>query len=236
METANMSVIELRQYTLKPRQRDVLIGLFEREFIESQEDLGMTLYGTFRDADDPDRFVWLRGFADMKSRAASLAAFYSGPVWKDHREAANATIVDSDNVLLLRPAWNGSGIERDETRAPHHAAEPASGFVVAAICHFDTPASDAFVTAFRDIALSRCEAARGKIVAALVTEPGANTFPALPVREDENVFVWFTLFADVESGRRGARAEILPRELRAQLAKPVECLRLLPTSRSRLHG
>jgi hypothetical protein len=56
-----MSVIELRQYTLKPRQRDAPIALFEREFVERQEDLGMTLCGTFRDADDPDRFVWLRG-------------------------------------------------------------------------------------------------------------------------------------------------------------------------------
>src|SRR5829696_7935028 len=56
------SVLELRQYTLHPGKRDVLIELFEREFVESQEALGMQLVGQFRDADDPDRFVWLRGF------------------------------------------------------------------------------------------------------------------------------------------------------------------------------
>ena len=63
-------VLELRQYTLRPGMRDVLIELFEREFVESQEALGMTLVGQFRDLDDPNRFVWLRGFADMTTRAS----------------------------------------------------------------------------------------------------------------------------------------------------------------------
>src|SRR5262249_21434026 len=96
-------IVELRQYTLHPGRRDALVALFEAEFVESQEACGMTIIGTFRDLDDPDRFVWLRGFSDMETRAAALAAFYGGPVWKAHREAANATMVDSDNVLLLRP-------------------------------------------------------------------------------------------------------------------------------------
>ena len=97
-------VIELRQYTLQPGQRDVLIELFEREFVESQEAIGMRLVGQFRDVERPDRFVWIRGFPDMRSRAESLQAFYGGPVWAAHRDAANATMIDSDNVLLLRPA------------------------------------------------------------------------------------------------------------------------------------
>ena len=62
-------VIELRQYRLHPGKRDVLMELFEREFIESQETLGMKIIGQFRDLDDPDLFVWLRGFDDMPQRA-----------------------------------------------------------------------------------------------------------------------------------------------------------------------
>src|SRR5687767_14085568 len=58
-------VVELRQYTLHPGQRDVLIELFEREFVETQEAEGMRIVGQFRDLDNPDRFVWLRGFPDM---------------------------------------------------------------------------------------------------------------------------------------------------------------------------
>src|SRR5204863_6636074 len=88
-------IVELRQYTLHRGKRDVLIDLFDREFIEPQETLGMNILGQFRDLDDPDRFVWLRGFRDMASRAAALQAFYGGPVWKAHRETANATMIDS---------------------------------------------------------------------------------------------------------------------------------------------
>ena len=35
----------------------------------------MTLVGQFRDLDNPDRFVWLRGFADMTTRAQALERF-----------------------------------------------------------------------------------------------------------------------------------------------------------------
>jgi len=78
-------IIELRQYTLHPGKRDVLIDLFDREFVESQEALGMKIIGQFRDLDNSNRFVWLRGFQDMPSRAQALKDFYSGPVWKAHR-------------------------------------------------------------------------------------------------------------------------------------------------------
>ncbi|PYL40754.1 MAG: NIPSNAP family protein, partial [Verrucomicrobia bacterium] len=103
-------IVEFRQYTLHRGKRDVLIDLFDREFIEPQEALGMKIIGQFRDVDNRNRFVWLRGFRDMASRAQALQDFYGGPVWKAHREAANATMVDSDNVLLLRPASPTSGL------------------------------------------------------------------------------------------------------------------------------
>ena len=55
-------VVELRQYTLVPDGREELISLFEREFIETQEATGMIVIGQFRDLNNPDRFVWLRGY------------------------------------------------------------------------------------------------------------------------------------------------------------------------------
>src|SRR4051794_14599882 len=102
-----IAVVELRQYTLHPGKRDILIQLFDRELVETQDATGMVVLGQFRDLDDPDRFVWLRGFADMESRRAALAEFYGGPAWKMHAAAANATMIDSDNVLLLQPRDRG---------------------------------------------------------------------------------------------------------------------------------
>ena len=223
---------ELRQYKLAPGKRDVLIELFERELVETQEDVGMDVIGTFRDADDPDRFVWLRGFPDMESRARSLAAFYGGPVWKAHREAANATMIDSDNVLLLRPAWAGSGFANDGVRAPVGTKTLPGGLIVTTICSFSAPTPEDFVAACRRALPVLCAAANARLVAAFVTELSENTFPALPVREGEHVFVWFTLFDDEGS----ARALALPPELERALSKPPERLRLRPTARSRLHA
>src|SRR3954453_2272184 len=100
-------VVELRRYTLRPGARQTLVDLFERELVEPQEAAGMVLLGWFRGGDDPDAFVWLRGFPDMDARADALTAFYRGPVWAAHRDAANATMIDSDDVLLLRPVRGG---------------------------------------------------------------------------------------------------------------------------------
>ena len=91
--TSCCPIVELRQYTLHAHRRDVLIDLFEREFIESQEALGISVIGQFHDRDDPNRFVWLRGFPGMAARGEALAAFYGGTIWQAHREAANATML-----------------------------------------------------------------------------------------------------------------------------------------------
>src|SRR5215471_6117347 len=97
------SVVELRQYTLHDGARERLVRLFENEFIESQQALGIRVIGPFHDLEDPNRFVWLRGFPDMNERRRMLSAFYEGSIWLAHRDAANGTMIDSDNVLLLRP-------------------------------------------------------------------------------------------------------------------------------------
>ena len=100
-------IVELRQYDLVPGTRDTLIDIFDRQLIEGQEAEGMAIIGQFRDLDNPDSFVWLRGFADMETRRKALDGFYSGPVWLANRDAANATMLRFDNVLLLRPATAG---------------------------------------------------------------------------------------------------------------------------------
>jgi quinol monooxygenase YgiN len=97
------TVIELRQYTLVPGARDRFIDRFEAHFLESQAAAGAHVLGHFRDLDRPDHFVWLRGFADLQARTAALTDFYQSPVWLAHRQAANAELIDNDDVLLLKP-------------------------------------------------------------------------------------------------------------------------------------
>lgn len=161
-------LVELRQYVLKPGRRDELIDLFDREFVETQEALGMTVLGQFRDLDRPDTFVWLRGYPDdMEARRAALAAFYGGPVWKQHGPAANATMIDSDDVLLLR------------TESLPVGARPTT----------PPPPSDLEIFVFyRDRPWPPAPSVDGAL-ATLSTAYEKNTFPALPVREDEHALV-----------------------------------------------
>ncbi|HJT45315.1 MAG TPA: NIPSNAP family protein [Chthoniobacterales bacterium] len=234
-DTICCPVVELRQYTLHPGKRDELIDLFEREFVQSQEDVGMRIIGTFRDLDNPDRFVWLRGFTDMASRAAQLAAFYGGPIWKAHREAANVTMIDADNVPLLRPATAQSGFDLAGcTRAALGQTTSTRGLIIATIYQ---PKGDEqeFADFFIRNVVPDLRPVGVPVLAAFVTEHQANTFPALPVREDAKVFVWFTRALDRADFEQKSRSKFLA-ELRARLHTDPEVLFLEPTLRSLLSG
>jgi hypothetical protein len=223
-------ILELRQYTLKPDHRETLIGLFERHFIESQEAVGMTLVGQFRDRHRPDRFVWLRGFESMERRHAALDAFYGGPVWRSHRTEANDTMVDSDNVLLLKPArpelmfaLGRHSQTSDRNREPR--------IVLAGIYGFAEPVDAQLLSRFeRDVA-SVLQRNRVNIEGVFVTESARNTFTKLPVREGEHILVWFGSLPESEPELDSIGS--LAAELRLRHVAPA-ILELEPTSRSRL--
>jgi hypothetical protein len=235
------AVVELRQYALHPEQRDVLIDLFDREFVETQEALGLRVMGQFRDLDDPDRFVWLRGFADMASRPAGLGAFYGGPVWAAHRQAANATMIDSDDVLLLRPAWQGAGVvHRADDRAPPGQTRLAPGLLQVTVLSLERPAGPDLVAFARERMTPALREGGADVRGCYVTEPGANNFPRLPVREGEHVLVVLALFADAGAQQSFAVGDVWRRDIAAGLSAFLDAaprtLRLQPTARSALHA
>jgi hypothetical protein len=220
--------------------RDALVDLFEAELIEPQERAGMRVIGTFRDLDEPTRFVWLRGFQSMSDRARGLAAFYDGPVWRRHRDAANATMVDSDNVLLLRPGRADGGFAVAAERPPIGAVNGSDrGVVEATILSLEGPADPGVIAHFEGEVVPRVRAAGAAVLAWLVSEESQNNFPRLPVREGEHVLVCFTAFAGrpayYDSAR--ARAGILEAASWSPgiTAEP-QVLALWPTPRSLVTG
>lgn len=238
-------IVELRQYTLHSGQRDVLIELFERAFIEAQEAVGATVIGQFRDLEDTNQFVWLRGFPDMDKRLAALQAFYGGPVWQEHRAEANATMIDSDNVLLLRPARSASGFFLNRTDRPVLGTQKLPpGLVVATILSFETPPENNFLDFFEGTLAPTLIRSGASILASFVTEESANTFPALPVRESEQVFVWFSCFRDQAAYDEYIAVLAREEQWQYQIWQPMvhrlkatpQVLKLSPTVRSLLHG
>lgn len=231
---AAFGVVELRRYATRPGARDALIGLFEREFIESQEACGMVPFGHFRDLDDPDAFVWLRGFPAMETRRDALEAFYTSPVWLAHRDAANATMVDSDNVLLLRPARPHDTFDlRGLTRPAGGDTSTVDGCVVVSVLMLHAPADDALIAACEPALRELRLAARR--IASLVTDERPNAFPRLPVREGEFALV---VAGTCDAGAVSAWSRTVEAwgrspAVRSRIASS-ETLRLEPASRSLL--
>jgi hypothetical protein len=231
-------IVELRQYLMRPGRRQDLAELFDREFVETQEAVGITVIGQYLDLDRPDRYVWMRGFPDMDARARSLEAFYGGPVWKAHREAANATMIDSDDVLLLHPV--GLAFRPSRTRAGLGSPPPA-GLVVAEIYYPKPGAEAAFAELFARTVAPAMAAGGAELIGTFATEHSPNSFPRLPVREGEPAYVALSRFAGPLSHDR-YRLKLATRawrdgpaaEMAALTDRRAEMLRLAPTPRSAL--
>ncbi len=77
-----------------------------------------------------------------------------------------------------------------------------------------------------------------------VTENSENTFPALPVRTGENVFVWFSTFPDLAAYENYVAALSRSEQWRGEISTALmrylegtpEVLKLSPTARSQLRG
>lgn len=210
---------EFRDYTLRPGTRDAMIELFESTFVGPLEAFGAHVRAIFRDLDNPDRFVWIRSFADARTRFAALDGFYTSDVWRAHRDAANAMIVDSDNVIQLRPV-----VGDIDSATP----DQSSGIIVSS-AYFLAPHAEAdFIPAFaRDIAPTLGPATP---FATFVTDHAPNAYPRLPVRENETVFLTLTRVSENDSPKwKNVDAHVAP-----LLSAPIERRRLGPTARSAL--
>jgi hypothetical protein len=219
-----IEVLELRQYTIRSGMRERLPALFREHFAAAQEAVGARILGTFFDLDDPDRFVWLRGYSDMATRGRALPAFYGSDVWKQHRGDANAAIVDSDNALLLH-ALPGSAFA---------GPLPADGILRASVRSLSTVDASVFARWFDERFVPVVDGCGAGVDARYVSEREANDFAALPVRADV-VFVWFARFPDVRAERAFGRAlaaktgwrDDCPAEILPALMRKPEVLRLV---------
>lgn len=231
------SVLELRQYTLKPGHRDALIDVFDRHLVESQEVLGITVVGQFRDRRRPDRFVWVRGFADMARRHRALEGFYDGPVWTEHKGAANETMLEWHDVRLLKPARAGLAFHVNTRHRPAHGERRAASLIVAGIHPLRLPADDASISRFEEQVIPLIRARGVHVDGVFMTEPAPNTFTRLPVREGEHELVWFGSLEDGSASAAASGDDLIASLTNAVAsfgAQAPQLLELEPTSRSAL--
>ena len=233
----NYQVVELRRYDIAPGQRDRFVRYFDTYFPEVFEQLGCMVFGQFEDRAAPTRFVWLRGYHDINARPVADAAFYYGPVWREHRVKVNALFPgESDNVLLLRPLTSETQIPVLPAVDPVDEANGAQGVVVAQIFAVKKGEEGAFATKAQ-AAFARYKTANFHSAGVLVTLDVPNNFPQLPVRTDGPFLVWLGV---VENDAALKQFESVASDVERTLGETgmlrgaTERLVLNPTPRSRL--
>jgi len=228
---AGAFVVELRQYRLVPGGLSTLRELFETYFVSGQEVSGIHVGAILLDPEDESCFTWLRGFHDMEQRREALESFYCGPVWQRHRDVANPTLEDNDDVLLLRPT--------DPPHPPAGHAPPGARDDVVHLAVIVHSGGASFESWMAETVHPLLEHHLGARVEMWRTEPAINTFELLPVRDDRAV-VWSATFpsqaahdrsiAALESADDWAQG-VWPRLERETTAIQRQALR--PTRRSR---
>jgi hypothetical protein len=230
-------VVEFRRYTIKPGERVHFASYFESFFPEAFEQLGAIAAGSFFNAGDDSGFTWIRGFHTIEDRAMINAAFYYGPLWREHKATLNDLMTDSDNVLLLRALDSGRSIAILPAVDPVTERNGAQGLVVAQIFALKSGSVDSFAR-LAEPAFATYRATGAHETGVLVTLDVPNNFPQLPVRTDGPYLVWLGIVRDSTMLRNGMMpaAERAARMLVATglVRGTPELMVLRPTPRSRM--
>ena len=88
---------ELRQYPLRPGQRDAWVKFMDEEIIPYQLSQGMCILGSFVDEAN-DRYVWIRRFADEAERERLYAAVYNTDLWREQLSPRVGEMIDRDGI------------------------------------------------------------------------------------------------------------------------------------------
>ncbi|MGA9391349.1 MAG: NIPSNAP family protein [Candidatus Sulfotelmatobacter sp.] len=94
-------IIEMRTYKTKPGKRAEFLEIFRSRSIPAHSEIGMKILGPFLSVEDPDTFIFLRGFPDIDSREPMKAKFYEGQLWKTELEKVLMPMLEKYEVVVV---------------------------------------------------------------------------------------------------------------------------------------
>jgi len=95
-------IFELRQYHIRPGQREKWVKCMEEEIIPFQVKMGMVILGSFVGEDDPSVYVWLRRFANEEERKRLYDAVYQSEYWKREIAPRVPAMLDREQMKVTR--------------------------------------------------------------------------------------------------------------------------------------
>ena len=95
-------IFELRQYRLKPGQRERWVKWMEERIIPYQVALGVTVLGSFIAEEDPDLYVWIRRFDSEQERQRLYTEMYESPTWVNEIKPVNDSMIIRERIQVTR--------------------------------------------------------------------------------------------------------------------------------------
>lgn len=106
-------IVEVRSYRITPGRRDEFIEFFEKRSIPALQSHGMKVVGPLIDLENPNKFVFLRGFPSMDDLHRMKDEFYGGRLWKEELELIAMPMLESYDVTLCETT---AGFVMDDLR------------------------------------------------------------------------------------------------------------------------
>lgn len=97
-------IVEVRTYHLKEGCRAEFVSIFQSRSVPMHAEIGMKIVGPLLDIENPDVFVFLRGFPSLEERDRMKSLFYDGDIWKNELEAILMPMIESYSVVLTEAA------------------------------------------------------------------------------------------------------------------------------------
>jgi hypothetical protein len=93
---------ELRQYRIKPGQRERWIKLMEEKIIPFQISQGMVVIGSFAGEQEEDLYVWIRRFESEEERERLYARVYQSDYWQNEMRPLADEMLDRERMVITR--------------------------------------------------------------------------------------------------------------------------------------
>ena len=97
-----MTFFELRQYRMRPGQREAWVKCMEEEIIPFQVSKGMVICGSFVGEEDPDLYFWIRRFDSEEERERLYEAVYQSDYWKNTIGPRVGELIDREQIKVTR--------------------------------------------------------------------------------------------------------------------------------------
>jgi hypothetical protein len=93
---------ELRQYHIRPGQRENWVKCMEEEIIPFQVKMGMVILGSFVGEEDQSVYVWIRRFENEPERKRLYDAVYQSDYWKNDISPRVGAMIDREKIVVTR--------------------------------------------------------------------------------------------------------------------------------------